>query len=237
MQAPYPPYTATLPARLRSHGFTLIELLIAISILAAMTVISWRGIDGMVRSQQQAKAHSEATMVVQAALAQWSTDLNAIERVANTTPLDWNGSVLRITRRSSDITEQGVRVVAWSLRERQGQRYWARWQSIPVSTVPDWQTAWELAANSANTADTNATQAQDTLLMPVRGWQLLYYRGNSWANPLSAGTVSQPADVNNPTTSTLPDGVRLSLDLPAPGALAGSLTIDWVNPLLGGNKS
>ena len=237
MQAPYPTHTATPPARLRSHGFTLIELLIAISILAAMTVISWRGIDGMVRSQQQAKAHSEATMVVQAALAQWSTDLNAIERVANTTPLDWNGSVLRITRRSSDITEQGVRVVAWSLRERQGQRYWARWQSIPVSTVSDWQTAWELAANSANTADTNATQAQDTLLMPVRGWQLLYYRGNSWANPLSAGTVSQPADVNNPTTITLPDGVRLSLDLPAPGALAGSLTIDWVNPLLGGNKS
>ena len=33
------------------------------------------------------------------------------------------------------------------------------------------------------------------------------------------------------------NGVRLSLELPAPGALSGTLTSDWVNPILGGNKS
>ena len=33
------------------QGFTLIELLIAIAILAGMTVLSWRGIDGMVAAQ------------------------------------------------------------------------------------------------------------------------------------------------------------------------------------------
>ena len=32
-------------------GFTLIEVLVAIGILALMAVLSWRGLDGMTRSQ------------------------------------------------------------------------------------------------------------------------------------------------------------------------------------------
>ena len=78
---------------------------------------------------------------------------------------------------------------------------------------------------------------QTTVLMPVRGWQLLYFRGNSWSNPLSSSATDTKADPNNPTDTTLPDGVRLTLELPAPGALSGTITSDWVNPILGGNKS
>ena len=78
---------------------------------------------------------------------------------------------------------------------------------------------------------------QATVLLPVRNWQLLYFRGNSWSNPLSSTTTSSSTDANNPTSVTLPDGIRLSLELPAPGALSGAITSDWVNPILGGNKS
>ena len=222
-------------------GFTLIELLIAISILAVMTVASWRGIDGMVRAQEQARVYSEEVMIAQAALAQWNTDLNAIERIAATTPLEWNGQVMRITRRGSDINEQGLRVVSWAVRNVQGRDYWVRWQSAPVRTVQQWEQAWEMAVhavtNSAiNTANT-ASNTQQTVLMPVRGWQLLYFRGNSWSNPLSTSAPDTQTDANNPTKVTLPDGIRLTLDLPAPGALSGTITTDWVSPLLGGNKS
>ena len=222
-------------------GFTLIELLIAISILAVMTVASWRGIDGMVRAQEQARVYSEEVMIAQAALAQWNTDLNAIERIAATTPLEWNGQVMRITRRGSDINEQGLRVVSWAVRNVQGRDYWVRWQSAPVRTVQQWEQAWEMAVhavtNSAiNTANTDSN-TQQTVLMPVRGWQLLYFRGNSWSNPLSTSAPDTQTDGNNPTKVTLPDGIRLTLDLPAPGALSGTITTDWVSPLLGGNKS
>ena len=222
-------------------GFTLIELLIAISILAVMTVASWRGIDGMVRAQEQARVYSEEVMIAQAALAQWNTDLNAIERIAATTPLEWNGQVMRITRRGSDINEQGLRVVSWAVRNVQGRDYWVRWQSAPVRTVQQWEQAWEMAvhavANSAiNTANTDSN-TQQTVLMPVRSWQLLYFRGNSWSNPLSTSAPDTQTDGNNPTKVTLPDGIRLTLDLPAPGALSGTITTDWVSPLLGGNKS
>lgn len=223
----------------RSLGFTLIELLIAISILAVMTLVSWRGIDGMVRAQQQARAHSEEVMVVQAALAQWTTDLNAIERVAQTIPLDWNGRVLRITRRGSDVSEQGLRVVGWTVRRMQDRDYWVRWQSPPLRSVQAWQQAWEMSATgpSNNSLLDNANSAlQQTVLMPVRNRQLLYFRGNSWSNPQSSEGNAK-ADPNNPTDVVLPDGVRLTLELPAPGALSGTITQDWVNPILGGNKS
>ena len=229
------------PRTQHQTGFTLIELLIAISILAVMTVASWRGIDGMVRAQEQARVYSEEVMIAQAALAQWNTDLNAIERIAATTPLEWNGQVMRITRRGSDINEQGLRVVSWAVRNVQGRDYWVRWQSAPVRTVQQWEQAWEMAVhavtNSAiNTANTDSN-TQQTVLMPVRSWQLLYFRGNSWSNPLSTSAPDTSTDANNPTKVTLPDGIRLTLDLPAPGALSGTITTDWVSPLLGGNKS
>ena len=227
-----------------SRGFTLIELLIAIAILAVMTVASWRGIDGMVRAQEQARIYSEEVMVAQAALAQWNTDLNAIERVGTTTPLEWNGRVLRITRRSSDINEQGLRVVGWALRDIQGRSHWVRWQSQPLRNAQEWQQAWEMAnqavtngALDGNAGNNGEGIPQTTVLMPVRGWQLLYFRGNSWSNPLSSSATDTKADPNNPTDTTLPDGVRLTLELPAPGALSGTITSDWVNPILGGNKS
>ena len=222
-----------------SQGFTLIELLIAIAILAVMTVASWRGIDGMVRAQEQARNYSEEVMVAEAALAQWSTDLNAIEQVAQTTPLEWDGRVLRITRRSSDINEQGLRVVSWTVRNVQGRNFWVRWQSPPARTRQEWQQAWQTAHHTVTNGalNGNADASQPTVLMPVRNWQLLYFRGNSWTNPLSSSSDTGPADPNRPTSVALPDGVRLSLELPAPGALSGTLTSDWVNPILGGNKS
>ena len=34
------------------RGFTLIELLVAISVMALIAILSWRGIDGMVRTQE-----------------------------------------------------------------------------------------------------------------------------------------------------------------------------------------
>ena len=37
----------------RAGGFTLIELLVAISLMALMAALSWRGLDGMTRAQTQ----------------------------------------------------------------------------------------------------------------------------------------------------------------------------------------
>ena len=67
------------------RGFTLIELLVAISVMALIAILSWRGLDGMVRAQESTRQRADEMLVLQAALGQWGTDLDALVSIANTT--------------------------------------------------------------------------------------------------------------------------------------------------------
>lgn len=215
-------------------GFTLIELLVAIALLSILAIMSWRGIDGMVRAQEQTRQRADSMLVIQSALAQWNADLDAILPLANTTPLDWDGQVLRITRRTTAVPDEGALVVAWTRREMpgvEGGGQWARWQSPPVRNRSDWQQAWQLAAQWARTPDEQARRYEISLV-PISNWQLFYFRGGTWSNPLSSAdqTPGTPA-------AGLPDGVRLQITL-APGqALTGAIVRDWANPTLGGGRT
>ena len=133
------------------RGFTLIELLVAISVMALIAILSWRGIDGMVRTQEATRQRADEMLVLQAALAQWGADLDALAPLAQTTPLDWDGQVLRMTRRSSAIPDEGPVVVAWTRRATNNGAQWLRWQSPPVRTRAQWQEAWAQAAQWART--------------------------------------------------------------------------------------
>lgn len=221
----------------RPRGFTLIELLVALAVMALLAIVSWRGLDGMVRAQEQTRQRGDELLVLQAALAQWGADLDAVLPLAHTVPLDWDGQVLRITRRSSAVPDPGALVVAWARRNVQGQSQWLRWQSLPLRTRAQWQQAWQQAANwSRNPSD--ADQRTEVVLMPLTDWQIFYYRGGAWSNPQSSsGNSATDADANAIPSANIPDGVRLQLELPPGQALAGRLTRDWVNPLQGGGKS
>ena len=115
------------------RGFTLIELLVAISVMALIAILSWRGLDGMVRAQESTRQRADEMLVLQAALGQWGTDLDALVSIANTTPLDWDGQVLRLTRRSSAVPDEGALVVAWTRRNNnQGVGQWLRLSLIHI---------------------------------------------------------------------------------------------------------
>lgn len=58
----------------RARGFTLIELLVAISILAIVAVLGWRGLDGIVRARVALTAQMETTRGMQLAFAQLQSD-------------------------------------------------------------------------------------------------------------------------------------------------------------------
>ncbi|MEY3446347.1 MAG: hypothetical protein RIR45_1102 [Pseudomonadota bacterium] len=213
------------------HGFTLIELLVAVSIMAMMAVMGWRALDGMQQATVQTRAHTDTVLTLEAGLAQWGTDMDALMELPQTSAIDWDGRAMRLTRRSGTDPAAGVTVVAWTRGERNGSDQWLRWQSAPARTRQDWQSAWSAAALWAQ-SPSDAAKQREVPISPLAQWQIYYHRGGTWSNPLSSSAESPGSATANAgdASAELPDGVRLVLTLPAPHPYAGTLTIDWARP-------
>jgi general secretion pathway protein J len=67
----------------RYSGFTLIELLVAITILAIVAVLGWRGLDSIVRARVALTGDLEQTRGMQLAFAQLQSDCEHIIAAAN----------------------------------------------------------------------------------------------------------------------------------------------------------
>src|SRR5450830_1177753 len=57
-----------------SSGFTLVEMIIAITILAMVAILGWRGLDGIVRSRIALTTEMEQTRGMQLTFAQLQSD-------------------------------------------------------------------------------------------------------------------------------------------------------------------
>ncbi|MCZ2497279.1 prepilin-type N-terminal cleavage/methylation domain-containing protein [Xylophilus sp. Kf1] len=222
----------------RARGFTLIEVLVALAVMALLAVLSWRGIDGLSRAREQARLRGDEVLALQAGLAQWGVDLDAVtERQAGITPLEWDGRALRITRRGNGDPADGLRVAAWSRRNlADGSSWWLRWESGPLMSVAQWTQAWDQAALWAQNPG-EAERQREVPVARVDNWQIFYYINNAWANALSSGDSATPApapqvigNVAATKPTLVPDGVRLVLSLSPGQAFAGTLTRDWVAP-------
>ena len=232
----------------KQKGFTLIELLIAITLMAVLAGLSWRGLDSLMRSRDITQAQVQKTVVLQTVLAQWQADLNAVQGVPSIADagVQWDGRTLRLTRRATawraDGADAGLWVVAWTLRNNQ----WLRWQSAPLQTRAALQQAWANAERWGQNPSADDA-AFETALIPLDAWQLTYFRGNAWTNPLSSAGAAEASNTNsvapltpqNNTTSqgALPDAIRLQIDLPASTGVRGRITLDWVRPNFSNTKT
>ena len=245
----------------KQQGFTLIELLIAITLMAVMAGLGWRGLDGLMRSRDINQTRVDQTAVLQTILAQWRSDLDHMTAVPSISDagLAWDGQTLRITRRAStplvDGGDAGLWVVAWTRRDGR----WWRWQSPALQDRRGLLEAWTRAERWGKNASAD-DQNFETALIPIDQWQISYFRGNAWTNPLSsagvnAGTGSIATTntnatnnsgpvINSTTSNSQPGAIRLVVDLSnkslptaSTQALQGRLSIDWIRHNFSNNKS
>lgn len=237
----------------RARGFTLVELLVAIVVMSMLALLSWRSLDGMTRTQKITQQRADDLLRMQAAMGQWAADLDALIDTGEVNALDFNGQVLRMTRRDSSETgldSRGIRVVAWarltgvalaglpqisSSINASGQ--WVRWQSGPLLRRDElaraWQRAGEWGRGALPSQAGSASSDSAIALLGIDNWQLFYHRGETWGNPQSSTGNEEPVGGPEGTrTGSLPNGVRLELVLGTGEGLSGSLVRDWVRPTL-----
>ena len=244
----------TRAAPSRHGGFTLIELLVALSIMALMALMSWRGLDAMLRTAQHTRTRSADLLALQAGVAQWVTDLDHLAQTPYAHAVDWDGRVLRVLRTSPVGSPQALQVVAWTLRPQSGSLQWMRWQSAPARQRGELLAAWqqaaiwgratgELVVGRGAPADAPGSAPADVLgsavaVAPARAWQLLYFRSGQWvpAQALLGSARAVPgasADASSLSFGETPEGLRLILEMPEGTALPGRLVSDWFSPLPG----
>jgi general secretion pathway protein J len=199
---PRRPGSMPRPARLASRGFTLVEVLVALAIMAVLAALTWRGIDGMTRTQQASQAALERTARLGTVLQQWERDLQSVQTGAGVPALAFDGATLRLTR----TTEGGLQLVAWSLRDG---ALW-RWASAPLTRAADVQDKW--FASQQLLGDEPGTLR---VLGEVGQMQVYFYRNDAWTNAQSAG------DVDDAANSSIVSGAPGGANPPATGAAGG----------------
>jgi len=168
-----------------SRGFTLIELLVAITVLAIVAVLGWRGLDGIVRSREQLTQNMEQTRGTQLTFAQMQSDL---EQFADKTLLREHQNILaensRLVFVRTVLVENApsqLQVVSYTIREG----VLARTESRGARDLVELDALWKAALEQSG------PQAPVALQAGVASMEFRVWEAGGWRQPNSS-TTEQP---------------------------------------------
>lgn len=196
-------------------GFTLIELLVAISILAIVAVLGWRGLDSIVRARTALNRDLDQARGLQLAFAQMQSDCAQIVRAADiggrATLQAEQGRVTLVRNVFGDNQPTRVQVVAYRLKDGTLTR-----QEWPATRrLEELDAAWQDALSDIDASQALALQSNVAAMMVQSwfsdspGWRVNAAVPNTPAtNPAAASPVS-----SNPASAAVPTGLAVALQL------------------------
>jgi len=190
-----------------ARGFTLIELLVAITVLAIVAVMGWRGLDTIVRSREQLTRNMEQMRGLQLTFAQLQSDL---EQIADKPLLREHQNILADNARllfirsvQSENAASQLQVVSYTIRDG----VLARSESTVTRDMGQLDALWKAAI--AQTGPQTPVGLQSGVnAMTVRVWE-----GGGWKPAQNASTSFAGAQPG-------PEGVTCAD--PQPGACQGA---------------
>lgn len=184
------------PVLRKRRGFTLVELLVAISILAIVAVLGWRGLDSIVRARASLTAQMETTRGMQLAFAQLQSDCEHITPpdVINGRPFLLTGTD-RITMVREVFTEnQPSRLQVVSYRVVNGMLL--RRESNVTRDLAELDALWQAGISDADPGNSVALQGG------VAGMQVLVWQNGGWRQAVAATTSTTAAAGTSSGVST-----------------------------------
>ena len=123
-----------------SEGFTLIEVMIALIIMAMIGMMSWRGLDGSLRSKEIIERHIEEHHAIQTLINLWQKDCRGLSSgVDSEIPNFVRGNKnFWLIKHVSSMHAQGWQIIVYTNSNNKIQRL----QSIVVPTKNELEVQW-----------------------------------------------------------------------------------------------
>jgi general secretion pathway protein J len=123
-----------------NQGFTLIEVMIALIIMAIIGIMTWRGLDGSLRSKEIIEQHIEEHKAIQTLITYWQSDCKGLTTGLDAeTPNFVKGNKnFWLLKHVSSINAQGWQIITYTIANNKLQRL----QSRVYSSKNELETLW-----------------------------------------------------------------------------------------------